>query len=68
MEAPELLAERVHSLLNYAIGLTAVPFRKYLLASWIGMLPGTIMFVYVGSAANSLAALLSDDQPRSTGQ
>ena len=56
------------NLLNYAFGVTAVPFRKYILASWIGMLPGTIMYVYLGSAAKSLAALLSGDQPRSTGQ
>ena len=56
------------NLLNYAFGLTAVPFKKYILASWIGMLPGTIMYVYLGSAANSLAALLSGDQPRSTGR
>ncbi len=56
------------NLLNYAFGLTAVPLRKYILASWIGMLPGTIMYVYVGSAASSLAALLSGDQPRSAGQ
>lgn len=56
------------NLLNYAFGLTAVPFRKYILASWIGMLPGTIMYVYLGSAANSLAAVLSGDQPRSAGQ
>jgi hypothetical protein len=44
----------------------AVP--KYVLASWMGMLPGTIMYVYVGSAANSLAALLSGEQPRVPGQ
>jgi uncharacterized membrane protein YdjX (TVP38/TMEM64 family) len=56
------------NLLNYAFGLTAVPFRKYILASWIGMIPGTIMYVYLGSAANSLAALLSGDEPRSAGQ
>src|SRR5918996_3730345 len=56
------------NLLNYAFGLTAVPLRKYVLASWIGMLPGTVMYVYLGSAAKSLAALLSGDQPRSTGQ
>ena len=56
------------NLLNYAFGLTAVPLRKYILASWIGMLPGTILYVYLGSAANSLAALLSGDQPRSAGQ
>jgi uncharacterized membrane protein YdjX (TVP38/TMEM64 family) len=56
------------NLLNYAFGVTSVPFRKYIVASWIGMLPGTIMYVYVGSAAHSLAALLSGDQPRTMGQ
>ena len=55
------------NLLNYAFGLTAVPLREYVLASWIGMLPGTIMYVYLGSAANSLAALLSGDQPQICG-
>jgi uncharacterized membrane protein YdjX (TVP38/TMEM64 family) len=53
------------NLLNYAFGLTSVPFRKYVLASWIGMLPGTIMYVYLGSAARSVAALLSGEAPRS---
>jgi uncharacterized membrane protein YdjX (TVP38/TMEM64 family) len=48
--------------------LTGVPFRTYILASWLGMLPGTIMYVYLGSAANSLAVLLSGEQPTSTGQ
>jgi len=43
------------NLLNYAFGLTKVPLWQYLLASWIGMLPGTIMYVYVGSALKSLA-------------
>jgi uncharacterized membrane protein YdjX (TVP38/TMEM64 family) len=42
------------NLLNYAFGLTRVPFWKYALASWIGMLPGTVMYVYLGSAARSL--------------
>ena len=56
------------NLLNYAFGLTAVPLRTYILASWIGMLPGTIMYVYLGSAAKSVAALLSGDQPHSTGR
>ncbi len=37
------------NLLNYAYGLTRVPFGAYLLASWIGMIPGTIMYVYLGS-------------------
>ena len=43
------------NLLNYAFGLTRVPFRTYALASWIGMLPGTIMYVYIGSGLRTLA-------------
>ncbi len=42
------------NLLNYAYGLTKVKFWQYALASWIGMLPGTVMYVYFGSAARSL--------------
>ena len=45
------------NLLNYAFGLTKVPFWHYFLASWIGMLPGTVMYVYLGSAARSLAQI-----------
>ena len=53
------------NLLNYAFGVTRVRFGSYALASWIGMLPGTIMYVYFGSAARSLAeaASGSGDQP-----
>jgi uncharacterized membrane protein YdjX (TVP38/TMEM64 family) len=42
------------NMLNYAFGLTKVSFMHYALASWIGMLPGTVMYVYLGSAARSL--------------
>lgn len=45
------------NLLNYAYGLTKVSFKGYFLASWIGMLPGTVMYVYVGSLAADLATL-----------
>ncbi len=45
------------NMLNYAFGLTRVRLRSYFFASWIGMLPGTLMFVYVGSAAKSLSDL-----------
>jgi len=45
------------TLLNYAFGLTKVRFRDYLLASWIGMLPGTILYVYLGSAVRDVARL-----------
>ncbi|MFQ5352895.1 MAG: TVP38/TMEM64 family protein, partial [Candidatus Binatia bacterium] len=46
------------NLLNYALGLTAVSFRDYLLAS-VGMLPGTLLYVYYGKAAGDLATLAS---------
>ena len=42
--------------LNYALGLTRVRFLDYLLAS-IAMLPGTLLYVYYGKAAGSLAAV-----------
>jgi uncharacterized membrane protein YdjX (TVP38/TMEM64 family) len=45
------------NLLNYALGLTRIPLRHYVLASWAGMLPGTVMYVYLGSVAGELAAL-----------
>lgn len=37
------------SMSNYFYGITAVPPRGYILASWIGMLPGTILYVYIGT-------------------
>lgn len=39
------------TLLNYALGLTGIRFWPAILASWVGMLPGTILYVYVGSLA-----------------
>jgi uncharacterized membrane protein YdjX (TVP38/TMEM64 family) len=44
------------NLLNYALGLTRVSFRDYLIAS-IGMLPGSFLYVYYGKAIGSLAAV-----------
>ncbi len=41
------------TLLNYAYGLTRVSLRDYALASWIGMMPGTVMYVYLGSLARA---------------
>ena len=48
-------------LLNYALGLTSVRFRDYLLAS-IGMLPGTFLYVYYGKALGSLASVAGGAQ------
>ncbi|MFW6337753.1 MAG: TVP38/TMEM64 family protein [Alkalispirochaetaceae bacterium] len=45
------------NMLNYGYGLTGVSLPSYFFASWIGMLPGTVMYVYLGSLAGSLATL-----------
>ena len=45
------------NLLNYAYGLTQVSLRDYVLASWVGMFPGTLLYVYLGSLAGHLATL-----------
>ncbi len=47
------------SLLNYGYGITKVSFRDYFFASWLGMMPGTVMYVYIGSIAGDAARLAS---------
>lgn len=37
------------NLSNYFYGLTAVRFWPYVMASWIGMMPGTLLYVYLGT-------------------
>jgi uncharacterized membrane protein YdjX (TVP38/TMEM64 family) len=46
-------------LLNYGLGLTRVRVRDYVIASWIGMLPATILYVYLGSALHNVSDLFS---------
>ncbi|MGW8320982.1 MAG: TVP38/TMEM64 family protein [Thermodesulfobacteriota bacterium] len=54
------------NLLNYAYGVTKVPLRGYFFASWIGMLPGTVMYVYIGTLAGDLATLSAGGSPTAT--
>ena len=44
------------TLLNYAYGVTGVSLKDYLLGC-AGMIPGTIMYVYIGSLAGNLATI-----------
>jgi uncharacterized membrane protein YdjX (TVP38/TMEM64 family) len=44
------------NLLNYALGLTRVTFRDFVLAS-VGMLPGTLLYVYYGKVIADVARL-----------
>lgn len=45
------------NLLNYAYGLTRVSLKHFFWASLVGMAPGSLMYVYIGSLAGSLAML-----------
>src|SRR5690606_3331420 len=56
------------NLLNYGLGLTAVKFRDYFLATWIGMLPATIVYVYIGTLAKDLTDLTTGNLERGPGQ
>src|SRR5262245_6219824 len=47
------------NLLNYAYGLTRVTFRDYTIGSLVGMIPGTAMYVYLGSLITSVTELAS---------
>jgi uncharacterized membrane protein YdjX (TVP38/TMEM64 family) len=53
------------NLLNYAFGLTNVRVRDYVIASWAGTLPGTILYVYLGSLAGDLTRVATGGARRS---
>ena len=55
------------NLLNYAYGLTGIPLRHYALASLVGMTPGTVLYVYLGSLAGEIARL-GGDRARTPGE
>jgi uncharacterized membrane protein YdjX (TVP38/TMEM64 family) len=47
------------TLQNYGYGLTGVSLKDYFFASWIGMIPGTIMYVYIGSLITEITQIAS---------
>lgn len=50
------------NLLNYAFGITSVSFQDYLIGS-VGMIPGTIMYVYFGYLLGNIALIGTHNQP-----
>jgi uncharacterized membrane protein YdjX (TVP38/TMEM64 family) len=52
-----------YSLLGYVFGVTRISFRDHLFASWIGMLPGTILYVYLGCAGRHVADAAAGTAP-----
>ncbi len=47
------------TIVNYLFGLTPVPLGTYVLSSWIAMLPGTLAYVYFGSALGEVTGAAS---------
>lgn len=48
-----------YNLSNYFYGLTGVKFWPYVLASWLGMMPGTFLYVYLGTAGKAAVSAAS---------
>lgn len=44
------------NILNYAFGITQVSLKDYVLGS-VGMIPGTILYVYIGSLIGNIALI-----------
>jgi uncharacterized membrane protein YdjX (TVP38/TMEM64 family) len=53
-----------YNALNYALSLTGVRLREYVIGSWLGMLPGTLVYVWLGASARSLAAVVTGTAER----
>jgi len=57
------------SLGNYLYGLTSIRFWPYVLASWLFMLPGTFMYVYLGHVGQvGLSAAAGTQTKRTPGE
>jgi uncharacterized membrane protein YdjX (TVP38/TMEM64 family) len=50
------------NLSNYFYGLAGVKFWPYVLASWIGMMPGTFLYVYIGTAGRAAVSVAAGDE------
>lgn len=46
-----------YNFLNYALSVSGVTFWRYVVASWLGMMPGTLMYIYFGSLAEKATRL-----------
>ena len=53
------------NLQNYLYGLTRIGFRPCVLTSWVAMLPGTLMYVYLGHAGRAGLEAASGGRARS---
>jgi uncharacterized membrane protein YdjX (TVP38/TMEM64 family) len=57
-----------YALLNYGFGLTRMSLARFALASWVGMLPGTIVYAYLGAATGQFVEAEPGTSPTSAGR
>ncbi|KAL1806587.1 hypothetical protein DCAR_0832404 [Daucus carota subsp. sativus] len=43
------------SMLNYLLSVTPIPLGKYMVASWVGMMPMTLALVYIGTTLKNIS-------------
>ena len=56
------------NIINYGLGLTRVTLPQYVAASFLGMLPGVFLFVYIGTTLQNISELLEGGSAGSAGQ
>tara|TARA_R110002073_G_scaffold41466_1_gene117048 strand:- start:9454 stop:10167 length:714 start_codon:yes stop_codon:yes gene_type:complete len=54
------LVHAPYTLVNYASGATAIPVTTFAWTTWVGMLPGTIVFVLAGSQLPTLRTMAQE--------
>lgn len=52
-----------YNMLGYMYGITNVKLIHYVVASWLGMLPGTVLYVYLGALAGTVAKAAAGSAP-----
>lgn len=50
-----------YNLMNYLLGATSVGLRPYALATWLGMVPAALIYVFLGSTLGNATALLGGE-------
>jgi len=43
--------------LSYLLGMSRISIRQYVLATWTGLLPGTVLYVFIGSLVSEVSQL-----------
>jgi uncharacterized membrane protein YdjX (TVP38/TMEM64 family) len=56
-----------YNVLNYMYGISQVSVRDYVLGTWLGMIPASVAFAFLGASARSIPDILADPTASITG-